>query len=84
MALQLLVIDLSSIEMVKQLKTIESKTRTVTDKETEAGRYTVKAILKTSLGDRTSDSCTKEFQIVELAKCPQNPALLATDPNCRF
>ena len=67
----------------KQLKTIESKTRTVTDKETEAGKYTVKAILKTSLGDRTSDSCTKEFQIVEPAKCPQNPALLATDPNCQ-
>lgn len=67
----------------KAIKTLDSKTNTVVDKETTPGKYTVRLTLKTSLGNKVSDACVKTFEIVEPKKCPQNPSLLATDPNCQ-
>ena len=67
----------------KLVKTLESDTNVVTDKETTAGKYTVKLTIKTSLGDKTSSDCEKAFTIAPPEKCPQNPALLKTDPNCQ-
>lgn len=67
----------------KLIKTLESDTSVVTDKETVAGKYSVKLTIKTSLGDKTSSGCAKEFTITEPEKCPQNLSLLKTDPNCQ-
>lgn len=65
------------------VKTIESSSSVATYTEKTPGSYSVKLTIKTSLGDRTSAGCTKGFTIAPPAKCPQNPALLKTDPNCQ-
>ena len=67
----------------KFVKNIESDKNIVTDRQTTAGKYTIKLTLKTSLGDKTSSGCEKTYTITPPARCPQNPALLKTDPNCQ-
>ncbi len=45
--------------------------------------YIVKVVVKTSIGDKESDTCTKSFAITPPDKCIYTPTLLSTDNDCR-
>lgn len=47
------------------------------------GSYSVELTVATSLGNKTSPDCVKTFNIVAPETCPQNPALLKTNPECQ-
>lgn len=49
----------------------------------EVGTYTVKLVVSTSLGDKTSTSCVSKFTIPPPDKCPVNPDLTVEDKDCQ-
>lgn len=65
------------------VKTIKTNDKIVTYTEKTPGSYKVTLTVKTSLGDKTSEACTKTFTIPETERCPQNPKLLKDDPQCQ-
>jgi hypothetical protein len=66
-------------QVVNSTKLTDSFTYT----QKSQGKYTVELTVKTSLGDKTSPDCIKTFNVAPPAMCPQNPALLATSPECQ-
>ncbi len=48
-----------------------------------AGAYTVKAVVKTSVGDKQSADCSQVFSVSPPDKCQFNPALAKTDSDCQ-
>ena len=67
----------------KLVKTITSDTPIATYTEKTPGKYRVTLTVKTSLGEKTAESCAKEFTIPEPERCPLNPDLLKDDPRCQ-
>lgn len=51
--------------------------------QSEPGNYSVKLIVNTSEGDKTSDSCIKTFTITEPEVCQYNNNILADDKLCQ-
>ncbi len=47
------------------------------------GTYNVKLVVSTSLGDKTSQSCTTKFTVSPPDKCPVNPDLTVEDKECQ-
>lgn len=60
-------------------KPIDSYTYT----QKSEGKYTVLLTVKTSLGDKTDPDCVKTFSVAPPQMCPQNPAILASSPECQ-
>lgn len=65
------------------VKTVRTTSPVIDFKDNTPGAYKVVATAKTSLGDITSAGCQKTFTIAEPERCPQNPKLLKSDPNCQ-
>lgn len=66
-------------------KTVSStaSTNSYVYSQSTKGTYTVKLTVKTSLGDKTSASCAKNFSIVPPAVCAVNPRLPKSSPECQ-
>lgn len=58
-------------------------TDTYTYTQKSEGKYTVTLTVKTSLGDKTDPDCIKTFSVAPPQMCPQNPAILASSPECQ-
>lgn len=67
----------------KLVKTITSDTPIATYVEKTPGTYKVVLTVTTSLGEKTAESCAKEFIIPEPERCDVNPSLLKDDPRCQ-
>jgi hypothetical protein len=50
---------------------------------TKDGDYTVKVVVKTSIGDITSDNCVKPAHVSPVNKCIYSSTILSTDENCK-
>lgn len=67
-------------------KTVASTALKQTSEKIElktTGDYTVKVVVKTSIGDKESADCTKPLSISPPDKCIYTPGLVSTDPNCK-
>ena len=67
-------------------KTVASTALQVTSESIElknTGDYTVKVVVKTSIGDKESADCTKPLTVSPPDKCIYTPTLTSTDPNCK-
>ncbi len=49
----------------------------------DTGQYTVKALVKTSSGDKQSADCSKTFTVATTTQCIYSPALEKNDANCQ-
>lgn len=47
------------------------------------GSYTIDVIVATSVGNKTSDSCTKTFVVSPEPRCIVNPELVESNPECK-
>lgn len=66
-----------------QTVTSTKATNTFIYAQKEQGAYTVELTVKTSLGNKTSTSCTKSFTIAPPAKCDLNTDILKDSPECQ-
>ncbi len=64
----------SSSEGLASLSNIEFK---------DIGDYTVKVVVKTSLGDKTSVDCAGDFHVCPPSKCMFSPTISSIDENCK-
>lgn len=67
-------------------KTVASAALNLTSEKIElknAGDYTVKVVVKTSVGDKESPDCIKPLTISPVDKCIYNANLITTDPDCK-
>lgn len=67
----------------KVIKTQTQSGSTYTYPQKSEGRYTVELTVSTSLGDKSGPDCIKTFSVAPPAMCPQNPAILASSPDCQ-
>lgn len=66
-------------------KTVNSSSPTAshTYTDTTEGTYSVSVVVKTSIGDYQSPECQKTFIVTAPERCPENTALLKSDPECQ-
>ncbi len=67
-------------------KTVASTALQLTSEKIElknVGDYTVKVVVKTSIGDKESGDCTKPVTISPQEKCIYTPTLSSNDINCK-
>jgi hypothetical protein len=67
-------------------KTVSSTATQLTSENIEiknAGDYTAKVVVKTSIGDKEAAGCTKPFTISPPDKCIYSPTITSADLNCK-
>lgn len=50
---------------------------------TEDGSYSVELVVSTSVGDKSGGDCTKQLTVTPEPRCPLNPDLVETSPDCK-
>ena len=66
-------------------KTLPStaKTNTLAYDFTKDGKYTISVTVATSVGQKTAVTCQKPLTVSPEPRCPLNPDLVATNPDCK-
>lgn len=66
-------------------KTVSSsaKTNSLSHDFIKDGTYTANVTVTTSVGKKTSNSCQKNLTVSPEPRCPLNPDIIATNPDCK-
>lgn len=75
--------DAKGKEIVRKTINTPDSSSTFTHKITEVGSYSAEVIVSTSLGNRQSDACKTSFKVEPEERCPLNPSLPISDPECQ-
>lgn len=75
--------DKSGKEVARKVVNTPASSSEITQKITSVNNYTAKVIVATSLGNQESAACKTSFNIEPEERCPLNPGLPISDPNCQ-
>lgn len=60
-----------------------SSTDSLTYELTKDGSYTANVVITTSAGAKSGNACTKPLIVTPEPRCPLNPDIIATNPDCK-
>ncbi len=75
--------DRNGAEVLRQTVNTSATMHAIKKSFPNEGSYTVKVIVSTSLGDKTSEGCQGGFVVEPIERCPLNPDLAINDPDCQ-
>lgn len=75
--------DTSNKEVLRKTVASTSTTNQLEHSFAANGKYTVSVVVSTSLGERTSAGCNKSLTVTPEPRCPLNPDLVASNPDCK-
>ena len=75
--------DKNGKEVAKKTVSTPNSSSSFSYNATNQGSYTAELTVSTSLGDRTGAACKTSFEIEPEERCPLNPSLPISDPECQ-
>ncbi len=75
--------DTAGKELYRKVVPSTSLTNTHDYTFAKDGAYTISVVANTSLGERTGSQCVKNFTVSPEPRCPLNPELVQSSPDCK-